>query len=205
MKAYEIKSYKATKESTPCQTKFGGQPDWLTSAQWPVSEAWGGRPMKFICQIRLDEIYNDFTQPSMAYVFLTQPADMDDDFFDPDIIFPYDGENAVIIQPNGIIHDWITIQKLTTGPTVDDSKVWIPELVEKEENEPSDFDTVDVDKFGGIPAFFQANELNKEDNRLLMQLHTNWLPFYINAGGAPTMFVMLNASGEKGYISIDDM
>lgn len=55
MKTYKIEQYNAQVEDIHFQTKFGGQPDWISTPQWPVSEAWGKRPMKFIGQVRLDE------------------------------------------------------------------------------------------------------------------------------------------------------
>jgi uncharacterized protein YwqG len=42
------------KNKTPV-TKFGGQPDWLTEVQWPMSAGWDNRPMMFVAQIALDE------------------------------------------------------------------------------------------------------------------------------------------------------
>ncbi len=78
--------------ATHFQTKFGGQPDWISTSQWPVSEAWGNRPMKFIGQIRLDEFLEDVEEMTLAYIFMTQPDDRNDTFYDPDIIFPDSGE-----------------------------------------------------------------------------------------------------------------
>ncbi len=40
---------------------------------------------------------------------------------------------------------------------------------------------------------------------LLLQLHTNWLPFYINCGCEPTMFIFLNGKKDSGFILIEDM
>ncbi|MBQ7776709.1 MAG: hypothetical protein IJ379_12390 [Lachnospiraceae bacterium] len=58
--------------------------------------------------------------------------------------------------------------------------------------------------FCGIPAFFQNSQV-EEGSALLLQLHTNWLPFYINAGGEPTMFIFLRESKKEGFILIEDM
>ena len=68
----------------------------------------------------------------------------------------------------------------------------------------TNFEQIDINKFCSIPAFFQNNQENI-DGKLLLQLHTNWLPFYINAGGEPTMYVFLNEEKERGFILIEDL
>lgn len=204
MKAFKINNFTQQIPHSSLQTKFGGQPDWLTTPIWPVSPVWDNRPMKFMGQIRLDHIYDDIKKTKMAYIFITQPNDKEDDFFDPDIIFPDGGENAVIIQPDGNIPDFIKTEEHKTGPTVDREYIWIPHISTMEEAAEFEFEKIDIDKFSGTPAFFQNNEVGKND-RLLLQLHTNWLPFYINAGGASTLFVMVNEHIHEGYILIEDM
>ena len=59
-------------------------------------------------------------------------------------------------------------------------------------------------RFCGIPAFVYNSEA-ESDSKFLLQLHTNWLPFYINVGGAPTMFVFINNKNDGGFILIEDM
>lgn len=204
MKAFNIHNFSQQTAPTSLQTKFGGQPDWLDTPQWPVSLAWDNRPMKFIGQIRLDHIYDDIENTRMAYLFITQPDDEEDDFFDPDIIDPEGGEQAVILQPEGTVPSCIKTIAYNTGPTVDHNHVWIPQMCTIEEDLNAKFETTDIDKMGGIPAFYQGSEGNTDD-RLLLQLHTNWLPFYIRAGGAPTLFVMLNDHLQEGYMIIEDM
>jgi hypothetical protein len=56
----------------------------------------------------------------------------------------------------------------------------------------------------GIPAFFQNSKVESDD-MLLLQLHTNRLPFYINGGCEPTMFTFLNGTKDGGFILIEDM
>ena len=90
----------------------------------------------------------------MAYIFLTQPEDKADPFFDPDIIFPDEGENAVIIQPNGKIPEYVYIDNFRIGPTVDSQTIWIPQTTEIEEIESTEFKQIDIDKFCGFPALF---------------------------------------------------
>lgn len=204
MRAYKIDGFVSENENKEFITKFGGQPDWIECPQWPVSLPWDNRPLKFIGQIRLNDFYSDLENLTLAYIFMTQPEDKADLFFDPDIIFPNEGENAVIIQPNGKIPEYIHIDNFHIGPTVDSETIWIPQTTELEEIESSEFKQIDVDKFCGIPAFFQNSEV-EADKKLLLQLHTNWLPFYINAGGSPTIFTFLNDKKNEGLILIEDM
>ena len=204
MKAYKIDRFISQSEDKHFITKFGGQPDWIEQPQWPVSLAWDNRPLKFIGQIRLNDFYYEPEKLSLVYIFMTQPEDRNDTFFDPDIIYPDEGETAVIIQPDREIPEYLQVENLHTGPTVDSKNIWIPQITEVEETLATEFEQIDQDKFCGIPAFNQRSK-TESDSKLLLQLHTNWLPFYINAGGAPTMFVLLNNTNEKGFILIEDM
>lgn len=115
-----------------------------------------------------------------------------------------EGENAVIIQPGGKIPEYIHIENFRTGPTVDSKNIWIPRITEIKETSTTEFKQIDEDKFLGIPALIQNSEV-EPDSKLLLQLHTNWLPFYINAGGAPTMFVFINNTNDGGFILIEDI
>lgn len=204
MKAYKIDEFISQNDDKPFITKFGGQPDWISDPQWPVSPAWDNRPLKFIGQIRLNDFYYELENLSLAYIFMTQPKDRDDSFFEPDIIYPDEGENAVIIQPDGKIPEYIHVEKFRTGPTVDCKNIWLPQTTEIEETPTTEFKQIDEDKFCGIPAFVYNSEA-ETNSKLLLQLHTNWLPFYINAGGAPTMFVFINNKNDGGFILIEDM
>ena len=204
MRAYKIDTFITADENRNFMTKFGGQPDWITTPQWPISLAWDNRPLKFIGQIRLNDFYSELKDLTLAYIFITQPEDKNDRFYDPDIIFPDEGENAVIVQPNGKIQKYIHVENRDIGPTVDSANIWIPQITEVEETTTTEFDNIDIDKFCGIPAFFQNSEVDS-NSTLLLQLHTNWLPFYINAGGSPTMFTFLSESKTEGFILIEDM
>lgn len=185
-------------------TRFGGQPDWIAAPQWPVSLPWDNRPLKFIGQIRLNDFDSELKDLILIYIFMTQPEDKTDPFFDPDIIYPDGGENAIIVQPNGKIPEYIHTGNFRIGPTVDRETIWIPQTTESEEMVTTEFKQLDVDKFCGIPAFFQNSKV-KSDDMLLLQLHTNWLPFYLNGGGEPTMFTFLNGKKDGGFILIEDM
>lgn len=204
MKAYKIDRFVSQNDECSFITKFGGQPDWLLAPQWPVSPAWDNRPLKFIGQIRLNDFISGLDNLEMAYIFLTQPENAEDDFYDPDIIFPEEGENAIILQPSGKIPEYIHVQGCQKGPTVDSEKIWVPQIIEIEELLTTEFKEIDVDKFCGIPALLQESEMTAHHS-LLLQLHTNWLPFYVNAGGAPTMFTFLRENRDSGFIMIEDM
>lgn len=72
------------------------------------------------------------------------------------------------------------------------------------ETRSEEFEAIDIDKFCGIAALFQNSDVST-NCRLLLQLHTNWLPFYVEAGGAPTLFVFLNEEKNEGILLIEDM
>ncbi len=206
MKTYKIDTFisQSTGSVEQYTTRFGGQPDWIAAPQWPVSLAWDNRPLKFIGQIRLNDFNREWNDLILAYIFMTQPEDKTDPFFDPDIIFPDEGENAIIVQPNGTIPKYIHTETFRVGPTVDSETIWIPQTTESEEMAATEFNELDVNKFCGIPAFFQNSKVESDD-MLLLQLHTNRLPFYINGGGEPTMFTFLNGTKDGGFILIEDM
>lgn len=97
-KTYEITAFqKRTVGKREFVTKFGGQPDWVRKADWPVSEGWEDRKMTFIGQIFLkkDMLGND--SDLMAYFFMTHPEYYDDDFFDPDIA-DWEGDWKLLLQ-----------------------------------------------------------------------------------------------------------
>ena len=91
----------------------------------------------------------------------------------------------------------------------------VPQYLTKEADEISQsayaqldseqFDCIDIDKIGGTPAFFQGDDTMQEGCwKLLLQLHCNFLPFVLRAGGSPTMFVFVSKDFEKGGILIQD-
>lgn len=83
------------------KTKFGGQPDWLTAAQWPLSNT-TGNPMRFLCQIELDERIFPTAGGKMAFIFMTDEDACIDGTWDPD-----GGENCVVIQPSNTHRQWL--------------------------------------------------------------------------------------------------
>jgi hypothetical protein len=63
-------------------TKFGGQPTWLASPQWPLSRE-TGRPMRFIGQVALTDDFFGSIDGRMAYLFMTDGDDYVDELGNP--------------------------------------------------------------------------------------------------------------------------
>ncbi|MFF2774275.1 hypothetical protein ACFVU3_05140 [Streptomyces sp. NPDC058052] len=190
--------------STPT-TKFGGRPVWLTGPQWPVSEAWD-RPMRFVGQFALDPVLGPAGQGRLAYVFVTH-ADHGETFFDPDVIDPDGGENAVIVQPGGTYAG--PVRPLTTGPTLYDADGAEAEftvaLRPVPDPTPPGAEPVDADKIGGTPAYFQGDDRPDGDAwRLLLQLDANWTPFSLLLGSAPRLFAFVSRDGTRGRLLVQD-
>ena len=91
-------------------TKFGGQPVWITKPEWPLSKS-TGKPMEFICQIKLDSTLFPNSKAQMAYLFMTN---LDDEYVD-DTWECDGGENAIILQP-GVAQ--IPVAELSEGPSI---------------------------------------------------------------------------------------
>ena len=195
-------------------TKFGGQPVWVDDIQWPISRR-GGFPMRFLCQIRLENYMFPSVKARMAYVFMTDDYDNYIDFtWEPD-----GGENAVILQPGG--SSIVETKEIVDGPSLTKS-VKIPgekylrqkpcefavELIEEDDiefvsidslgdisdeeyDEFYDRDTPYQTKIGGSPFFMKDEEFPFEvPTALLMQLDENAAPFTLNfAGGIGMVFL----------------
>ncbi len=210
-------------------TKFGGQPVWLDEPTWPISSGWG-TPMRFVCQIRLDPLLFGNGLAKMAYLFLTQAErdDIESGAFDPDIIFPDEGENAVILQPGG--RCIVNTKASATGPTLytfdgepcelscvleggDD-----PEYLERNrlaelarhdhERFESYCDTLAGDKVGGTPLFGNNDSWPANGPwQLLLQLlpkRSEADPFYLNLGATlATGFAFLSHEQGEGRFLVD--
>lgn len=204
---------------TDAVTRFGGQPTWVVEPQWPVSRE-TGNPMRFICQIKLTEELVLDTMAQMAYLFITDEDDGEfvDGTYDPD-----GGENAVILQP-GIAR--VPVQTLTQGPTlyrmiekpghdrlqpescefavrltIEDD---IPFLPEDEFSNMSDEKVQAAtgklieSKIGGTPVFLQGDEFPFAGIcRLLLQLDSTSVPFFINFGDGGVGYAFLNEGGDQ--------
>jgi uncharacterized protein YwqG len=185
-------------------TKFGGQPDWATEPQWPLSRE-TGNAMRFICQIGLSRELFPSSNAKMAYIFMTDEEDGDfvDGTYDPG-----GGENAVILQPGSTS---IPTARLAHGPSLykmvkkPGQKLLVPEacqfepiLTDGEDADPV-ADVVAENKIGGSPAFLQGEEFPFEGNcSLLLQLDSCSVPFYVNFGDAGAAYAFLNRAGDQG-------
>lgn len=226
-----IRSYRrVAKPIRKAVTKFGGQPVWLEEPIWPIS-AGSEIPMRFICQILLDpSLFGKSRKTRMAYLFLTQAERDEIEYgaFDPDIIFPDAGENAVIVQPGG--RCLVETKPLKIGPTLyayDGSPCELSCRLAKGEDEdyiPRDdlprlakqdrrrFDaycrTLSGDKIGGTPLF--GNNDSWPDGgtwKLLLQLlpkRESSDPFYLNLGATlATGFAFISGDRTEGRFLVD--
>jgi uncharacterized protein YwqG len=199
-------------------TKFGGQPVWITIPEWPLSAS-TGKPMRFICQIALTpELFGPITA-RMAYLFMTDDGEYIDGTWDPD-----GGENAVILQPG---HTVLPVQPISTGPTlyrmvpelsqpllvpqpcefvVSTCYSEDPEFAEQgvrvtwSETENTQYaETLDGNKVGGTPIFLQSDEFPGPGAwKLLLQLDSTSIPFYLNFGDAGMGYAFISEDGNTG-------
>jgi uncharacterized protein YwqG len=201
-------------------SKFGGQPVWLNAPQWPLSRS-TGNPMRFICQLALDAAVFPGCAASMAYIFMTEEDEHVEDTWEPD-----GGENAVILQP-GPAPTGIQCVAHATGPTlytmlkVRGKKLLQPvsqefavalSALQDETFQPESIregwgndqfeayaSTLAGNKLGGAPVFIQSDQFPTGIGwRLLLQLDSTAVPFYVNFGSAGIAYVFLNADGTSG-------
>lgn len=203
-------------------TKFGGQPVWIVEPQWPHSLQ-TGNPMRFICQIALDESIFPGEPGKMAYIFMTDEEEYVDGTWETD-----GGENAVIIQP-GLIPGNIKTSASSVGPTLY-QMAEVPgksRLIERTcefgvtctalddpDFQPADIRrawgdgefekyaaALDGNKVGGTPIFLQGDEFPEGDDwRLLLQLDSTRVPFYVNFGDAGIAYAFINTKGTSGKL-----
>ena len=186
MTSFEIEFRKEKAEKG--KTKFGGQPDWLTSPEWPTSKTTGG-PMRFICQINLPAIGLN-TDAQLAYLFMTDEEEYVDGTWEPD-----GGENAIVLQPGD---NKFKTEAHVTGPTLYDM-VAVPgkdrlvakdfecsvRLIELSETKAQTDESEFRNKIGGQPDLLQGEEYPSQEKwDLLIQLDSASVPFSINFGDA---------------------
>lgn len=203
-------------------SKFGGQPVWMEAPQWPLSRE-TGNPMRFICQIALDDAKLPKAAGKMAYIFMTDEAEYVDGTWEPD-----GGENAVIIQPGGT-HAGTVTAALATGPSLFDmvEEAGAQSLVAQEreyavqlsnatepqyvnDNNRRDWSedefakyaqALDGNKIGGSPVFLQADEFPAGDGwKLLLQLDSTQVPFSVNFGDAGIAYAFIDPTGTSGKL-----
>lgn len=196
-------------------TKFGGQPVWLEKAEWPLSKE-TGKPMEFICQIELSAALFPDSKAKMAYLFMTEEDEYIDGTWEPD-----GGENAIILQPGS---PQVPVADLTEGPTIkkytevagydrlqpipveylasltlQEESEFVPEEIRREWDD-SRFEkyaqSLDGNKVAGSPIFLQADEFPQGGAyKLLLQLDSTQVPFYVNFGDAGIGYGFINADG----------
>ncbi|NVK86408.1 MAG: DUF1963 domain-containing protein [Cytophagia bacterium] len=185
------------------RTKFGGQPNWLTTPEWPISKE-TGNPMRFICQVDLTEIGYAENSSKFAYLFMTDEDEYVDGTWEAD-----GGENAIILQPG---ENQVKTQNLEKGPSLYKmvkklfKKKLVPQdfecavkLTEKKEIIDYESDELDIrNKFNGEPVFIQGDEYPSNDKwNLLIQLDATNVPFYVNFGDAGVGYGFINETKNK--------
>lgn len=208
VKTQSISFVEVTSPISGLVTKFGGQPTWLAGAEWPMSRS-TGEPMRFICQIAIDPDLFDNLGGRMAYLFISDGLTFVEDTWDPE-----GGENAVIIQPGASL---LPTQPLQTGPSlykmVDDSSTnrrnplacECDVILQPEEDrealdgEESAAGAEIANKIGGSPAFLQSPEWPSGGPwRLLLQLDSANVPFWVNFGDAGVGYAFIAEDGQTG-------
>jgi hypothetical protein len=133
-------------------------------------------------------------------------TDEEDNFVDG-TYEPDGGENAVILQPGSTM---APTKPLAEGPTLyrmvkkPDQKLLVPEpcqfavtFVEVEEGE-SVQDEIKENKIGGRPVFLQGGEVPFQGiSRLLLQMDSCSVPFYVNFGDGGVGYAFLNEAGDE--------
>ncbi|MBV9278525.1 MAG: DUF1963 domain-containing protein [Chloroflexi bacterium] len=206
MKRYRITFRQAPSPIADPVTKFGGQPTWVNTPTWPLSRS-TGQPMLFIGQVALDPAFAGDGGARMAYIFMT---DLLDKFVD-DTWDPNGGENAVVLQPGSYEGPF---SPAATGPTLyrmvrdEAAGELVPEPCElavqleaEEEAAPADETDESLlgNKIGGTPGWIQEPEYPDDSTswRLLLQLDSTDVPFYLNFGDAGIGYVFLSEDGPR--------
>lgn len=226
VKKYSLLFHESAEPVCELVTKFGGQPVWVSSPQWPLSRH-TGHPMKFIGQIRIYPEIFDVIDGKMAYIFLTY------EFFDKYGGFietwdPEDGESAVIIQPgewNGptmplAIGPW-TGRKNTrwfkSPPDIapveytvellsgeDPDEYPVPEdLLEHPEEHDKHIEALYESKIGGIPISDYLEEYpfpSQDEWQLLLQICEVNVPFDVNFGTDGIGTIFLSKDGKRAKL-----
>jgi uncharacterized protein (TIGR02996 family) len=164
-----IKKYRRVKQPvTEPVTKFGGQPVWVAGPAWPLGSE--GKPLQFVCQVRVPDFFGAPLEGKMVYVFALHPEFADwEEFCGSTIspLYPEEGDNAVVIQPGGDppAPTWVLplgakgqrrrkrplrVEPLTAGPTLYDDKGRPGEwLLDLEPGADPDYTSNVMDTFSG--------------------------------------------------------
>ncbi|MGW3121672.1 hypothetical protein ACWDBW_31745 [Streptomyces sp. NPDC001107] len=115
-----------------------------------------------------------------------------------DIAFPDEGANAVIVQPGGVEYTvWLRPDKDPGFRPQHDHGRPPPD------GHDQYWEQISGDKIGGTPAFFQGDDWPGGGPwKLALQLNSNFQPFHLNLGAAPTAFVSPDA--KQGRLLVQD-
>jgi uncharacterized protein YwqG len=188
-------------------TKFGGQPAWIEEPRWPVSRE-TGRPMRFMGQVALDPRLFGSMPARMAYLFMTDEEEFVDGTYEPD-----GGENAIVLQPGEFAGPAMamaqgpTLYRMVESPGSDrlvpepcEFAATLaygedPELQTAESEEDEELDGYE-NKVGGTPTFLQGEEYPQGGPwRLLLQLDSGSVPFYVNFGDVGVGYAFIAQDG----------
>jgi uncharacterized protein YwqG len=183
-------------------TKFGGQPTWIAEPQWPIAKS-DGKPMRFICQIRLPEKLNRGNQ-QMAYIFMTDS--IDGESWSADF-----GDNAVILQP-GQFTSLVKTEPRATGPSLQrmvpgvTGNRLVPvdceyraEHLELPDEASVDSDYALVNRIGGAPGWLQNDETPTQGVwHFLTQIDSNSDLYSVNFGDMGIGYVFVADDGSAG-------
>lgn len=186
----------ASLEEARGKTKFGGQPDWIFPAAWPVGRE-TGEPMVFLAQIQLRDV---FPLDGLVYLFATHAYDPNDFMAEIDAMEWDAGENAAVVQLGS---------GQSTGPqgppSFDDSGehlVFLPryQAIVDEPFTSSDHD-LDSEQFekatrykvGGTPYFMVEDPSFYLDGgwHLLLQVFVDFVPLKWAFGDSPTLYCLI--------------
>ena len=191
--SYAIEFTEVTSPITTAVTKFGGAPNWIAKAQWPMSRRLGA-PMIFIGQLHVPDEAFPGARASMAYIFIAEDPE---GTWDPD-----SGENAVILQPGSVSSPCV---ELELGPSLTSSDehgnsvtkefavaltpraepAYVSEAARKNwtRDEYRNYaQLLSGNKIGGSPLFTQNDHFPFEPWHLLLQLDSMRVPFDVNFG-----------------------
>jgi hypothetical protein len=178
-------------------TKFGGQPVWLASPTWPLTDV--GTPITFVAQFRLP-----WRDEALAYLFLDLAG----------FGMSEDGSAASFVQPES--PPTVPYEARTTGPTYPRERSSDPswfrvdvsrELIESVPDltpgfDPEDWDAEplgrdddrDRNKLGGTPRWLQGDEHPGDGHRFVFQFSAGQIGYEL--GDAAECYGFVDPDGQ---------
>jgi len=206
-------------------TKFGGQPVWKATPQWPLSRETRNQ-MRFIGQIAMTNDVFPNAEGQVVYLFMTDEEDYVDGTWEPN-----GGENAAIIQPSENVETPLAeVVEARTGPTIqrytkslfsnklkpknvelsvtlvdiDEPATTLASQQPNAKNQQTEGDREDIqgNKIGGHPAYIQSEELpdDEETWQMLVQLDSTSVPFHLNFGDGGVSYVFVDEKFTKARL-----